>query len=518
MSKENGSKFNSFDKEFDFYLKFTKPFVLNKSSSDDRARSVVWIKKLMNEEDKKLRLDYLKLLLYALQKPTMIGMFRNLPPPSLEPLPEGLNIMELIDKVLEEPEKENVKDKVHPTVSSAVSHDLTEYAAVQNIPNFGVQCFYATSPISINQWHLSNDYLFPRKYIYGAEAWEQSLSHLYHTDLAGHLVKNVKTEQKVTIDCCKDKPKPCKKSDISGSDDTIIAPACDKREDRGPKSPPWSTPAQACELSNHQNNRTNVFRWDEQSRLDSSYDIQPNCTLHEDFILNNHGLAQFETDQIALLLAHKNVQKNVDKEKCLNKKDKSLNCSKYKTIYNAAIFENNNEQSKHIPVCIKRDFHPSKLNLRNREDEEEDDDDDDDDPEAICKGKDSNKPLHPSLGRKDTKESTTDSFDNCPWEDSPDNYPQRTRDDAKTYRKDDNTKNFPKTKQELTRMFEQEIPVPKFNDRIERFNHYKNLKNKERIDERQENVHTSSTEHSNNQILSLEQPFKQPEQPGRKNK
>lgn len=479
MTTEDKCKFKSLDEEFDFYLRFTKPFVLNKSNSKDRTHAAVWIKKLMNEEDKSLRLDYLKLLLFALQKPALIGPFKCLPPDCLEPLPEGHSILELISSVLEETEKDS-ELKSHPVVTAQVAHDLTEYAAVQEIPNFGIQCFYATSPISINQWHLTDEYSYPRKYIYGAEAWEQSLSQLYHTDIAGNLIKAPREEQKISIDCCTDKPKVCRDSDVYKVSSLEFRVFDAENENRGPKSPWICKETHPCEHVNNQREERGNFSWDKFSRVDSSYNIQPNTDLQGDFILNDHGLAQFEMDQIAILLANKSKQSEEKKDRCFNaatketiqeKSEENIDdssvhrrkCPHVTTSYNPELMQN---QYNKILTCEKNDPHPSKLKIK-------------------------------------LTNNCNDSFDDCPLEDTPDNYVQTAKykeDNSASLtenvthqpREDQGKNNVAKSKswnidtnvRQLKCIFDQEIPIPMhpFKSRIEKLNYYKTQKYKGKLE------------------------------------
>lgn len=518
MSREQRFKPKNLDEEFEFYLKFTKPFVLNKSNSEDRARSVVWIKKLMNHENKKERLNYLKLLLFALQKPLLIGPFKDPPPQHLEPLPEELNIMDMIDKVLLEPEKENRVKMSHPTVSTAVSHDLTEYAAVQNIPNFGVQCYYATSPISINQWHLSDEFAYPRKYIFGAEAWEQSLSQLYHKDISGNLIKEDRTEKTITIDCCKDKPRLCRdneevstESDLMDADEIIEACLNNECEQGpqtlGPRSP-WAC-VQKARPCNHQKNN---FTWDELSKLDSSYEIQPNVNIQDDFILNRYGTAQFETDQIALQIANKNIQNNNKKNMKANegqaKKEKPETT---KSVYDPSLMKDEYIQVI-VPSCLKKDMHPSKLsvvkgNLQNTEESVQKTDSKNGNPSnSECKDQyvlidtktyqqmtrknglpknilDPSKKVH--LLDKDFESL----FDNLPVDSHPkpeqkqndESSPSSSDTEVPTAKNDNENKNNQRMKQ-IRCLFDQEIPEEIFASRFDRFNYQKLQKNKHKLE------------------------------------
>lgn len=370
MSGEKELK--TLDEEFDFYLGFTKPLVLRKSNAQDRAQAAMWIRTLIKEKDRSLRLDYLRLLLFALQKPDLIGPFKELPGSTLEALPKNQSILETISKMVEDNEQEELLTKDTPKVSTAVSHDLTEYSACQETPNFGVQCFYASSPISINQWDLSNQFLYPRKYSHGAEAWEQSLSQLYHSDLNMTSSGKNKTKQIMRIDCCKDRQRMCDQNvqEMAEISDDIQEHA-QESDNRGPRSP-WECKEK--NSSKNQQGNESDFIWDKFSCLDGSYNIQPTTNMLEGCTLNGHGVALFQNDQIAMLLAKKDGQsKKMTEAKCVpteralkshieeGKPQENRISSFSKPSYDLSLMPPGYEN---FISCTKQDPHPTKYHLK----------------------------------------------------------------------------------------------------------------------------------------------------------
>lgn len=67
--------------QFEFYLRFAKTLVLNLAEPNERVLAAAWLKKLRNEDsgDEQLRTDYLKLLLFVLQRRRLAGPFTQNP-------------------------------------------------------------------------------------------------------------------------------------------------------------------------------------------------------------------------------------------------------------------------------------------------------------------------------------------------------------------------------------------------------------------------------------------------------
>lgn len=51
---------------------------------------------------------------------------------------------------------------IFPAYTTDCSPDLTEYAAAQDIPNFGVHAYYAISKEPINKWQKPEKAIFPK--------------------------------------------------------------------------------------------------------------------------------------------------------------------------------------------------------------------------------------------------------------------------------------------------------------------------------------------------------------------
>lgn len=82
---------------FDFYLRFAKPLVLNLAEPNERVLAAAWLQKLRNPDsgDEQLRTDYLKLLLFVLQRKRLAGLFTQNPGQyeTLEQFPEQYKVI-----------------------------------------------------------------------------------------------------------------------------------------------------------------------------------------------------------------------------------------------------------------------------------------------------------------------------------------------------------------------------------------------------------------------------------------
>lgn len=82
--------------QFMLYLHLAKPLVFNLVNPNDRTLAAAWLQKLKdpNSGDEKLRIDYLKLLLFVLQKGKLMEPFTKNPGESekLEDFPEEYNV------------------------------------------------------------------------------------------------------------------------------------------------------------------------------------------------------------------------------------------------------------------------------------------------------------------------------------------------------------------------------------------------------------------------------------------
>ncbi|KAI4496326.1 hypothetical protein M0804_000136 [Polistes exclamans] len=157
--------------DFTFYLKFTKPIILNLpylkgkfiSFDDflkfcskfcvyvDRVMAALWLNKLteINENVPKdnLHVEYLKLLLFALQKNNLTGIFTKYPPEgSLPQYPEMNTATDMIKLLIP------TKKSSFPSIYTAIGSGMSEFAAIQEIPNFGLHGYYAISNEPLPLW------------------------------------------------------------------------------------------------------------------------------------------------------------------------------------------------------------------------------------------------------------------------------------------------------------------------------------------------------------------------------
>ncbi|KAF2905192.1 hypothetical protein ILUMI_00969 [Ignelater luminosus] len=178
--------------DFDFYLRFAKPLVLNLNKPNDRALAAAWVQKLRDKKvgTEKLRTDYLKLLLFVLQRKQLIGVFSKNPNQfeKLEEFPETNlhNVAKELLEVEEQYRKQEIVSGVSgakgdsPPYSTEHSADLLEYSAAQDIPNFGVHAYYAISNEPLPNWDRTDKAIFPRA-TGTATTPERSTTRLDHT-------------------------------------------------------------------------------------------------------------------------------------------------------------------------------------------------------------------------------------------------------------------------------------------------------------------------------------------------
>ncbi|XP_066151589.1 uncharacterized protein [Euwallacea fornicatus] len=161
--------------EFVFYFKLARPMVLNLPESRDRILAVAWLRKLSDENvgDERLRTTYLKLLIFCLQRRRLSGIFGDDPRlyEVLENLASNIDLNECARNLLKQerqgrhettPQEMGEDIAAFPPFTTDCSPDLTEYAAVQNIPNFGVHAYYAISKHPVNKWQRSELAIFPK--------------------------------------------------------------------------------------------------------------------------------------------------------------------------------------------------------------------------------------------------------------------------------------------------------------------------------------------------------------------
>ncbi|XP_075234760.1 uncharacterized protein LOC142332295 [Lycorma delicatula] len=177
----------------------------------------MWLQKLRSIEDdnfKKLRNEHLKLLLFALHRRSMVGIFENKPPDELESFHDGLTLMEMTRELIELTEKKAAKDLAPgecplPAVRTSISADLKEYTAAQMIPKFGAHVYYAVSCEPIQFWKKSGNTSYPGSGdIPNPQQWENVFA-----KLSDHVL-----EQQAAVDAAIELAKAIEKGEASEDD------------------------------------------------------------------------------------------------------------------------------------------------------------------------------------------------------------------------------------------------------------------------------------------------------------
>ncbi|XP_043281345.1 uncharacterized protein [Venturia canescens] len=151
--------------DFNFYLKLSKPLVLNLPNAKDRAMAALWLKKLVELNSRhtpdsaadNIHVEYLKLLLLAMQTDRLTGIFGK-PPPSGDLgdiVPGKHKAQDMISLVKTRTSSQQGDETVtygHPRVMTSIGGDLCEYVSVQEIPNFGIHGYYALSNEPLSEW------------------------------------------------------------------------------------------------------------------------------------------------------------------------------------------------------------------------------------------------------------------------------------------------------------------------------------------------------------------------------
>ncbi|KAK9883208.1 hypothetical protein WA026_001400 [Henosepilachna vigintioctopunctata] len=193
--------------DFDFYAKFAKPLILSLTNTEDRILASAWFSKLRDEASgpEKLRLDYLKLLLFVLQRHRLAGPFIENPniEETLQTFGDSYDLPTIARQIIEKEQnekKEKYRKRMRGEIgdfspySTDYSPDLREYVAAQDIPNFGVHVYYAISKDPILDWDNAHHAVFPK-----AVKRMEPQGHLSETSFAVMEPKDVEEE----IDTCK---------------------------------------------------------------------------------------------------------------------------------------------------------------------------------------------------------------------------------------------------------------------------------------------------------------------------
>ncbi|XP_072398735.1 uncharacterized protein [Diabrotica undecimpunctata] len=161
--------------ELEFYSKFARPLIFALPDAKDRVLAAAWVKKIKLDENagEKLKTDYIKLLLFALQRKKLVGIFTDDPTnyEVLEEFPGEYDLNAMAEDLIISEQKErraNIRRQLQgqigdfPPYTTDISSDLREYVAAQDIPGFGVHCYYAISKDPITSWQKADKGIFPK--------------------------------------------------------------------------------------------------------------------------------------------------------------------------------------------------------------------------------------------------------------------------------------------------------------------------------------------------------------------
>jgi len=139
-----------------------------------------WLNKLKKLSNDTLKYDYVKLLVMGLNHPVPVCPFNDYPPDVIEPL-EGEWIVNARNMFYNsDPSCRPIVS--NPPVVTAVSDDKCQFAAYQEIPNTGLQCFYAQSDEPLYEWFFKHGSLSvpPENAVQAIPLdWERSLAGIH---------------------------------------------------------------------------------------------------------------------------------------------------------------------------------------------------------------------------------------------------------------------------------------------------------------------------------------------------
>ncbi|CAH0552580.1 unnamed protein product [Brassicogethes aeneus] len=161
---------------FKFYKKLSEPLILSLRCFRDRYFAAAWLKKLEEQElgEEDLRISYLKLLILALSRGRLMGIFTDDPKKykQLIDFRKNFDIHTFAKCMIEKDNEERIsnikkqikgiKGRVEETsVYFDYSTSLQEYTSAQDIPHFGVHCYYAFSSEPFTIWQQNNKLNLP---------------------------------------------------------------------------------------------------------------------------------------------------------------------------------------------------------------------------------------------------------------------------------------------------------------------------------------------------------------------
>ncbi|XP_003240416.1 uncharacterized protein LOC100571758 [Acyrthosiphon pisum] len=176
---KRNSKSNLADR-FEFYARIVKLVILRKDDTDVVSKYSTWLKKLRKHPNETLKYDYVKLLVMGLNHPVPVCPFNEYPPDVIEPL-EGEWIVNARN-IFYNGDPSCRPIVLNPPIMTAVSDDKCQFAAYQEIPNAGLQCYYAQSDEPLYEWFFKHDSLSipPENPVQAIPLdWERSLAGIH---------------------------------------------------------------------------------------------------------------------------------------------------------------------------------------------------------------------------------------------------------------------------------------------------------------------------------------------------
>ncbi|XP_055585604.1 uncharacterized protein LOC129738423 [Uranotaenia lowii] len=149
---------SNLEENFKFSYRVARQFIFD-LADEDKVTATQWLRKLASTTDNPgLRNHYLNLLLVSLQQGTLVGPFKQSPPEDgagkLVPFEKDYQPKDIQQLIVQEREK----IPPPPVTEQSLSGDRhsTEYAAAQEIPNFGSQFGYVCSAEPLSEFQRSN--------------------------------------------------------------------------------------------------------------------------------------------------------------------------------------------------------------------------------------------------------------------------------------------------------------------------------------------------------------------------
>ncbi|XP_050528073.1 uncharacterized protein LOC126898175 [Daktulosphaira vitifoliae] len=162
--------------DFEFYARLAKLMILRKDNTEVTSKYSTWLKSLRNHENINTGVDYVRLMVMALQHPEPVCPFNDYPPADIDPL--DCDPMEKARRIVRQHDGVScVPPFSNPPVVSAVSEDRRQYAAYQTVPNAGVQCYYVRADEPMSGWNFPSTISKPDNPMHaGPLDWERSLA------------------------------------------------------------------------------------------------------------------------------------------------------------------------------------------------------------------------------------------------------------------------------------------------------------------------------------------------------